>query len=537
MNFTLNDWYAVRDASEKQKSLFCQILSNECRRAVLGKMAVDSAKLYSFSDMYTHCKQLMVSYGEIIRLYEQYNKDIVSPEVREILEGIITILVSRLREFEELANSLQDGANPITSEEQIIIAQAMDRLEEAIATKNNESFRELYDTYLQHMNLCQGQLNDLGNRKEVSLYMTLMEDELEILSTIIKIQVQALEQAADSSPNAANALEKMAVHKILTLMREAYQHFGRASTEFLDLKDIAFEAESYESFEPLLKTCQEKAQAAVDSELTEKLEQFKQEIEHEADSIFNRIKLDFYKTLYNFRKTVSTEMMLAEDMIRAFVTLREKWPSSENEIVQGIAETIDIKIDSLRESITQITGECAAMLEVFTSENPPPAEPEITAAREAAWQLWQDNPEEFDSTCQDMFIFAERRRHHEKSAERYQDKLEKKLAKFKREILLYEVSTYEEIIFYSVSRLRDTEFTQAATLADYTLELLTILLNKNNIDVIRPQPHDLFNPREHEVLMAESKEDFKKGEIVKLMNSGYRQRDTVLLRANVIAAR
>jgi len=47
----------------------------------------------------------------------------------------------------------------------------------------------------------------------------------------------------------------------------------------------------------------------------------------------------------------------------------------------------------------------------------------------------------------------------------------------------------------------------------------------------------MFNPKEHEVLMAESNADFKKGEIVKVMNSGYRRKDLILLRANVIAAR
>ena len=64
-----------------------------------------------------------------------------------------------------------------------------------------------------------------------------------------------------------------------------------------------------------------------------------------------------------------------------------------------------------------------------------------------------------------------------------------------------------------------------------------MLLKKNNIDLIRPTPHEMFNPKEHEILMAETLSDFKKGEIVKLMNSGYRQRETVLMRANVIVAR
>jgi len=112
------------------------------------------------------------------------------------------------------------------------------------------------------------------------------------------------------------------------------------------------------------------------------------------------------------------------------------------------------------------------------------------------------------------------------------------LLKFKRETVLYEVSTYEEILLYSVSRLRLDEAHEAAVAtADETLHMLEILLKKNNIQVIRPQPHDTFNAKEHEVLMAENSPDFKKGEIIKLMNSGYRQKDTVILRANVIAAR
>ena len=47
----------------------------------------------------------------------------------------------------------------------------------------------------------------------------------------------------------------------------------------------------------------------------------------------------------------------------------------------------------------------------------------------------------------------------------------------------------------------------------------------------------MFNGREHEVLMAEVKEGFKKGEIIKTLNKGYRFNDQIILKANVVACK
>ncbi|MCL2753821.1 MAG: nucleotide exchange factor GrpE, partial [Defluviitaleaceae bacterium] len=60
---------------------------------------------------------------------------------------------------------------------------------------------------------------------------------------------------------------------------------------------------------------------------------------------------------------------------------------------------------------------------------------------------------------------------------------------------------------------------------------------KFGIEKISPKTHEQFNAKEHEVLMAEQKEGFTKGEIIKTINSGYRYNDTIIVRANVIAAR
>ena len=119
-------------------------------------------------------------------------------------------------------------------------------------------------------------------------------------------------------------------------------------------------------------------------------------------------------------------------------------------------------------------------------------------------------------------------------------KTEKASFRFKKETLLYEISTYEEILYYSVTRLRESslpEVAAAVTILDDTFLALEALLAENGITPIRPAAHEAFNGREHEVLTAEEQEGFAKGEIIKTMTSGYKLGDQVILRANVIAAR
>lgn len=506
-------------------------------RAVLAKMSEESEKLSrlgkSDEEIYTHCARLMSSYSETISLYEQFRREIVSPEVVEIIDGIITVLVSRLREFEDISESGSD--NPITEEKQAIISRALVRMEDSItgALPTSES---LYESYISHLNECRSQLNDLNNRGKLQLYLALMEDEWEILSTIIKIQVGVLEMAVSHAID--GALEKIAVHKILSILREAYQHFGRACTEVsavfhhLDVAADEWKPEPYEKFEAFVSEQSERAGAH-----DPRLATLKAELDQEVDAIFGRLKLDFFKLIYRFRRMVNDDLMLAAEMTDIFIKLSEFWPESDTEgegadILRGIAETVEIKIEGLRESSGQIKTDAFGLIQEFSDTHDiAPTDDEKSEAKAFAWREWDQEPDSLP-------IFTERSQNLAKESARFQEILEKRLAKFKREILLYEVSTYEEIIFYSVSRLRESGgFDEAVNLAADTMQNLEILLKKNNIEVIRPAPHEPFNPKEHEVLMAEPSPDFNKGEIVKLMNSGYRQHNTILLRANVIAAR
>ena len=621
MNSIRKKWKALQPAIEAHGHKAIVALYNEIGRDIIKKMAEDANCLSRFGNMdeelYSKCVWLMGVYEEIVTFHENFREDITNPDIRGITDGIITVLFSRTREFEESV-APSDGSNPITAEKMDIVSHSAGHLEKALSIRlqvfspelwgspamakwvkdgmtketllslseatHKRIFPYLYGAYSESLALCRDQLNDLERRKAVQLYKTTMEDELEILSTIIKVQVQALEQAASFPENASVQLDdpgEIVVHKILSLLREAYQRFGKFSMEIF----AAFqhsdnaplypyqpeqhdpESDDYKRFEAFLNTCLKQAKYLNDTALDDKIHTFRSQVEQVAESLLGQYRLSFLKALHRFRRVVDGEMVLAEEITGIFIKLREDWPEfkleaecSKNEIadtegieiLQGVAETIEIKIEGMKESILQLKEECIQIIESFAGENTVPTDEEIEAARAEIWELWANNPDTFPpilncSGANDLMlnhsntsILAERRKHIDKTVSRYQETLDKKLHKFKCESLLYEISTYEEIIFYSVSRLRKLEspiFQQGAALADHTLNLLENLLKKNKIEIIRPQPHDLFNSREHEVLMAEPAPDFKKGEIVKLMSSGYRQNNVVLLRANVTAAR
>ena len=124
--------------------------------------------------------------------------------------------------------------------------------------------------------------------------------------------------------------------------------------------------------------------------------------------------------------------------------------------------------------------------------------------------------------------------------EKIEQEADKKIIKFLREHLLFEMSTYEEIINYSVSKLRESQEDFIITYVkeiDALTHSIEEILKAYKIEFIHPNPHEKFNGKEHEVLMAEVREGFQKGEIIKTMNKGYMLDGQIILKANVIAGK
>ena len=223
------------------------------------------------------------------------------------------------------------------------------------------------------------------------------------------------------------------------------------------------------------------------------------------------------------------------------------------DITKGVAETLAIKIESLAESQAAFAEEMEALFAQF-AETPAPAPPEAQAITADGIRLvietlrplpcegkrGADALRQALQNCERHELLLAYRDGLIRNWNRQTDTVCKKLTAYKKEQLLFECSTFEEILYYSVSRLRESP---DAAVAAFVAAIhagtsqLECVLTRHGIEFIRPAPHDAFNGREHEVLMAEQHDGFRKGEVVKLMNRGYKQDGTVLMRANVIAAK
>jgi len=266
------------------------------------------------------------------------------------------------------------------------------------------------------------------------------------------------------------------------------------------------------------------------------------------------------KSTRSLKKLVKRNVALGKNIQDAFAqTAADLPPLSELEspldesdtkllvsIEGGVKETLQIKVDSLNDSILEFESDCFAFIDGFRMNN---------SLSEEQWQIiyddvhsfWLDNPPEDFAGAETFFKMAEtlptvaaaNKTLNDTISQGY-DTIHKKLIKFKKEILLFEVSTYEEILTHSAPRLRDSEWSganRAAQVLDDAFASLIEILKRNHIMIIRPEIHTQFVAAEHEILIAERHDGFAKGEIIKVMNQGYKQMGQILLRANIIAAR
>jgi len=515
------------------------------RQALWDKLALDVFSLARLrqkdENVYTHLIYLMDTYRDVIHQFESH-KDDPAPG---LVAGLCDILSSRLRQFEDVAPS---HGNPITKEKQTILEKALldiatkteaikQRLSPNISgldsLKNavNDDIQTLYTTKLTET---LSSINDLHTRKLASYYTDLLEREWEVLGLIIQIQVKAIE-ALWGTEYANTPMSKL---------REAYQQTGPVISGFRKSMQAktAVDDQSQSIYFDINK---------VPTPLLDKTdnELFLSALALESNCIFDNIKNDHMEQAKSLTLYTEDEIAFFEEIISTFeasdfwlTNMPKTQIQQEKEIVSGIIETVRIKIESLKESIEQLKSNTGSVLADIESRLP-------QAPHDAAFGLYEawclalldyDGMDDFFINVineEPFFSYADKL---SKELAATTAKLEKIILRFRKESFFYEISTYEEILYYSVSKLRESELSQVAAVVeilDETYIALETIIEEKGITVIRPEPHQPFVGKEHEVLTAEEQEGFLKGEIIKTMTSGYKEGDQVILRANVIAAR
>jgi len=204
-----------------------------------------------------------------------------------------------------------------------------------------------------------------------------------------------------------------------------------------------------------------------------------------------------------FYKMFVSEMMLANKISAIISKMHDGWPtinalSEESTILHGIAETLQIRAEVLRETRAEKEGECLPFIKEFYAK---------------------------DRT--------------DKEWKKFREVLAKILLQLKKDICS-EVNYFEELMCNSISKLRKSKSDAAkcaVSLADYAQADIEKAMKENNISMIRPQPHERFNHVEHEIYDAVSVKNFNAGDIVDLLYCGYKQESDIFMKARVSVAK
>jgi len=594
-------WYSWTDLNEETEEavrhriyeIFTEIKQAACLE--LERSAARFARMGNTDEhVYAYLQKLMGIYRQIIDLSSNISQE--NSDTGALMAGICDVLESRLTEFEDVTQSINDE-NPVAQEKHEIvndarlfvfsfvydlfhafvgnlptrqpdvwaslIADALNPSSSDITERvkneiTDECLPKIYTYYHAALHACLSQLDDLNQRKATSLYFELIEREWEELGNIIKVQVAALE-ATETDDLDDSAFDT--IQHILNILREAYQHTGPVIDELQRLLHTPAAEHiglSYEAFTEVVNGALSLKEWA---NLYVKESDFFALLAEETAALFDQLPTDLTETAAQVQQMIDCDKLLAEEITRIFADVQKVLPLPECEppeadilppeeaqlqrsILKGISETIDIKRDSLNESIKTFDEDGQNLLRSVSEEKVTLSDADIQKAHDAVRAAWTASPPcnvaNFFNALPDSDIFAPLYDRINKRIAFYLEKVEKLTFRFKKEVVLYEVCTYEEILTHSASRLRDSVWADMA-IAEKELSAayyaLGAILEKRSIIAIRPAAHEQFNAFEHEILLAETQEGFAKGEIIKVLNTGYKQNDKVILRANVIAAK
>ena len=599
---TLVDKFAARAVSQLGKNISYKIV-----------MSGAGARLSRFDDKaYEVYAALMGHYKHIAELYDQHRGALPQDRTREIADGIISIILSRLKFAEE--NGGTPSENPVNAEKNRLVSALLQEFYKecksvpkddfygdihALKMRHrrtlalafgSESARALFGETLNHIDKlsrpihpiyckkCQSlvsALNDLNLRTSASYYFRQLETEKDIIESIVKIQISALELQLSRKQGQTDEPQS-ALGELLRTIRETYQLFMKDAEQILeDLHHLQDEdhranpiADSFDNYQADLaaKLCCDQCfptsvfeQAS--AELPALLNTYELEAHKALQIVIDRkiAKQRLDHTLYELRKNVTQSTLMADEMAAVFRKAHEFYTEHEQplnaepgaEIINGINETTVIKIMNIldgKQSFSDETlqrllklrdegrGICDTLFESIRAD--------ITARLPEAFfadpsgNISDILERTFDTALEQNFA-----QKLDKTTSAWQSEINKQILTFKREVLLYEMGTFDEIMNFSVTKLVEGSGEAASSSLSYAIHLrraqadLVEILGRNGITRILPQPHDPFDGKEHDVLMAERTEGFAKGEIIKTFSSGYKERDVVLVRASVIAAK
>ncbi|MDR2650364.1 MAG: nucleotide exchange factor GrpE [Clostridiales bacterium] len=568
------------------------------------EVAGKNSRLSGYDEnVFTCYRRLMLLYSRAISVYERRGADLNNYSVKKFISDICEVINTRLNMFESQINGAGENPVAIERIKLLSagVAYFMFSFNETEKSYKNARLRaselagrftpEYFNTYIEYIQndvlesfvksnyaayrkaiqACLISLNNLHSRKVLSYYYTLLTGESDVLA-YVSAQAAAVEHelthGAGDSPEAVKAFldavsearsfyytecrsliagfEKINDYappepESMESLREACGEL-LANSRLIAGKDYAETASKYEADTRLIIGCFENNAGL-----------FIDQIMIRADLSSLRVESERKITDWACRARQTAEAV-ASVFARQVSYYREQSERlsilNENSIISGINETLIIKVEILAES-TEAFEKHRQAVNGLADRDIPMNDKERARLLEELFTVLSaqcftatDNHDIIMNTF--YYAAAETepmnsyRRRVSDFCKKEEEKAEKEIRRFLTDSVLYEISTFEEILQYSVTRLRESDNDYVKyyiDLIDENARIIETTLKKTGITMIRPNPHDNFNGKEHEVLMAESMEGFAKGEIIKCITSGYRLNSQILIRANIIAAK
>lgn len=620
-------WIEVLDTIKQ----YSNKLINDCFFSIRVKLMVKilnqiskENKLSKYDEkIFEYFHHLMWYYYQTINLYEQNKESITNPKVKDIMDGICTVLSSQLNQFEENQQNEYiymdriTTRNPIRIEKDEIISKAKNKVLKSMSFINdkynenqndfcynyvisnilnsrdshltyitllddiykgiiNNTIDLLYQTYIEITMTSIEKINNLQFRKAANFYYESIKQEKENLEIIIKVQINALEDELKNMN--IEVLEHQKINQILDTLIEAYQHLGREieslAAYFKEIESASKEINllNKEQFvdyivnEGSKKYIQDLSSKEFPNDikiLNDKINETKLDFEFELNKTTKEI-INYKLVCFNKSNDIKTEInnfikdktAMTNEFLECFIYIKNYYDenkeslfnTSYSDIFKGIYETIEIKIESLSENRDMFLEN---LYNVSNNLNFNIADQNKERIQADILQLWYNkhpfSKKEFIDLLESIYnaieqheIILKYKNNVKKQKDLKLNQINKSYINFLKDSLLFELTTYEEILNYSISRLRQTDIeivNDFVKVIDEVSSKIDKLLLKYNIETIKPNPYDLFDGKEHEILMAEKNKDFEKGHIIKLMNTGYKYNNAVIIRANVIAAK
>ncbi len=503
-------------------------------------------------DIFNIYKTIIDNYISFLQ-QEENIKFKFNDEILKNLSGISSVLKSQVSFF---CDDKDIDINPIYTEKKTITAKYIDNIYKSIDSLADDSFdnidvkdikkyfieniiEKIKISYKTNLLECFNAINDIENRKQVSYFNDILEEEREILSSIIKLQIKALEDLCK------NDNEKSHIENLLKPIIEAYQQTGKSFDELnckiknidtnininIDIDNQQIENCVFDIFE----------------NIEEAEDQFKQKTFEIFEKYLLKLKeniiLEQQESIKLFKINVEKSLKLSEqitnmfDMITKYIEKNEEdyKKSDLYNIINGINESIAIKIDNIKEKEN----------EVFLDKNNIYQDVDNSLQEIKEYNIEYNFDEIYNLLKKDFKIEKLNEYINIKPILSILQKLTnpyiKKIDDFIKNTILFEISTFQEIMYYSVVRLRESKEEKILDFTKYIDNIEIDIENsliENNILPIKPKPYDMFDAKEHEVLLAEKHQDFLKGQIIKVINYGYKKKDEgVIKRATIIAAK